>query len=109
MGSNKEFRDTLSNFRGAIQQAGEQSRNPGLQMILERGRTFSLLPQLRWAAAVAVLLGLITVPIYQQAEQRREAERVRQDREDALLLQQVNESLSRPVPRAMAVLMGVGN
>jgi hypothetical protein len=50
---------------------------------------------------VAVTLGAI--PIYRDAQQRA------QDRADVLLMEKVNAALSRPVPRALAPLMGQGN
>jgi hypothetical protein len=106
--ASNEFRETLAEFRGAMQQAGAQTQNPGLETILERGRSSNTALQLRWGLAAALLVTFVIAPVYQY---QREAERVqlehqRQAQEDALLLQQINDSLSRQVPRAMAALMG---
>lgn len=104
---NHEFRDALADFRSSVREAGIEIENPGLQAILERGRTSRTVLQLRWGLAAALLVTLVILPIYQH---QREAERIRQEHlrqelEDALLLQQINDSLSQQVPRAMAVLL----
>jgi len=73
------------------------------------------MPRLRWALAGVVLIILLVVPVYKNS---REQKRAREAMEDALLLEQVNASLSRAVPAPMEPLMkfvsdssveGVGN
>jgi len=73
------------------------------------------MPRLRWAIAGVVLIILLVIPVYKNA---REQKRAREAMEDALLLEQVNASLSREVPAPMEPLMkfvsdssveGVGN
>jgi uncharacterized protein YlxW (UPF0749 family) len=98
-----EFRKGLAEFRAAMHEEGERSRVPSLQEILERRQPAPVL-QFRWAVAAMVALTLGAVPVYRDTQQRqREAD---QERADVLLMDKVNAALSRPVPRALAALMG---
>jgi hypothetical protein len=98
-----DFRETLTRFRDAVREQGEQSRSPGFRAILEHERERRSI-RMRWAVAAVVVLLLGAIPVYKNAQERqREAE---QEKADALLLEQVNAGLSRSVPRAMAPLMG---
>ncbi len=100
-----EFRTGLNEFRQAMHDEGERSAIPSLQRILERGNPTPVL-QFRWAAAAMVAITLAALPIYNDAARRqREAELYKAD---ALLMERVNSALSRPVPRALAPLMGTG-
>ena len=58
--------------------------------------------RLRWALASAVLIILLVIPVYKN---KRDERRARQAMEDALLLEQVNASLTREVPVSMEPLM----
>jgi hypothetical protein len=98
-----DFREALAQFRDAVRQESERNQIPGLHAILERERSAGGL-RLRWAAAAITAVLLVAIPVYQSALQRRRE--TEQARADELLLQQVNASLSRSVPRAMAPLLG---
>lgn len=76
---------------------GARSRVPSLEEIVRRGERVL---HLRWAAAAMVALTLGAIPVY------RDARRQEQERADVLLMEKVNAALSRPVPRALAPLMG---
>jgi hypothetical protein len=96
-----EFRETVSRFRDAVHEEAARSESPSLQAILRRehgSRSF----RLRWAVAAAVLV-LGAIPVYQNEERKREAA---QEESDRVLMEQVNEGLSRSVSPAMAPLMG---
>jgi hypothetical protein len=85
------------------------------------------MPRLRWAVAGVVLIVLLVVPFYKnnrdekrarQAGEAQARQRAASRIEDALLLEQVNASLSRNVPAPMEPLLklvsdssveGVGN
>lgn len=84
---------------------------PGLPAMLARDRVRTGL-RLRWALAGAMLLVLAVLPVWRGASETREREREAaqqqaEDRADELLMQQVNASLSRGVPRAMEPLLGM--
>ena len=89
-------------FRGAID---EWSRSEPLapwrpQPIVRHPR----LHPARWALVTATLVILAGVPIYRNVERRRAAE---QAHADALLWQQVDAGLSRPVPAPMEPLLSL--
>lgn len=86
----------LEEFRSAMHAAGAHSEIPSLQAILRRESVL----QFRWAAAAMVVIGLCSVPIYRDAQQRT------QEQADAMLMEKVNAALSRSVPRALSPLMG---
>jgi hypothetical protein len=91
----------LQEFRAAVHAAGERSEIPNLAMILEHRRPAPVRP-FRWAVAVA-LLALASIPVYRNLQRQREAA---QERADAQLMERVNAALARPVPRALAPLLG---
>lgn len=95
------MKEALQEFRDVMHRAGEASAPPSLQMLL--GQPEPVL-QFRWAAAVLLAIGLGAIPVYRdmQAKQRAEEEQMA----DALLMEQVNSAISRPVPVALSVLMG---
>jgi hypothetical protein len=98
-----DFREAVERFRDAVRKQGEQTGNPGLQIILERDRARRSI-RMQWAVAAVVMLLLGAIPLYKRAQDRqREAA---QEKADAVLLEQVNAGLARSVPRAMAPLMG---
>jgi hypothetical protein len=97
-----EFRDTLGNFRDAMHAEGEGSVSPDLPAILHREHVAKGF-RLRWVvAAVAVMLTLGAIPVYQQEQKQREAA---QDESDRVLMEQVNAGLARSVSPAMEPLM----
>jgi hypothetical protein len=98
-----EFKETVALFRNAMREEGERSTCPGLAAILHQERAVRSF-RLRWAVAAAgLVLTLGAIPVYQRKQKQREAAR---ERADILLLEQVNEGLSRSVSPAMAPLMG---
>jgi len=99
-----EFREELARFSEAMREAGERSASPGLRALLAQERAVKAV-RLRWAtvaAALVLMLGGVSVYEHEQQRQREAA----QARADMLLMERVNEGLARPVPRAMAPLMG---
>ena len=58
----------------------------------------------RWVLVTATLVMLASLPIYRDVERRRAAE---QARADSLLLEQVDASLSRPVPAPLEPLLNL--
>ncbi len=98
-----ELRKTVARFRDAMHAEGERSASPSLQAILHREGAAKGI-RLRWVvAAVAVILTLGAIPVYQQEQKQREAA---QDESDRVLMEQVNAGLSRSVSPAMEPLMG---
>lgn len=96
------FRDALDGFRAVVSEEADRCPGPGLGAMLKQERAVKR-PVLRWAvAAAAFTLALAAIPAYQHQQREREAE---QARADALLMEQVNSGLARPVPRAMAPLL----
>jgi len=67
-------------------------------------RRRSLPAPARWTLVAATLVILAGVPIYRNVERQRAAE---QARADSLLLEQVNASLSRPVPAPLEPLLNL--
>lgn len=96
------FRDAVGEFRHAVHSAGEQYECPGLEGVLEQERIAKRV-RLRWAAAAAVVLVLAAIPPYRHAQEQQRA--AAQAQADAMLLERVNDGLSRSVPRAMAPLL----
>ena len=97
-----DFRDSLDGFRAVVNEDAERYPRPTLRTILEREQAVKR-SGLRWSlAAAAVTLTLAVIPAYQHRQREREAA---QARADALLMEQVNAGLARPVPRAMAPLL----
>ncbi|HEV3197335.1 MAG TPA: hypothetical protein VGZ73_05495 [Bryobacteraceae bacterium] len=57
----------------------------------------------RWVLAAATLVILVTVPLYQNARDRKRA--VEQAQADTILMEQVDRAVSRTVPRTMEPLV----
>ena len=112
-----EFRRTVSTFQDVMKNWSEREVVPKLeanQNALSWHRWF-LLPSLRWALVGATVAVLVIVPIYRQPEPEVGGEaavltQAEQAEEDVLLMQEVTEHLSRPLPmpmvRVMALLPG---
>ena len=81
-------------FRGSVR---EWSETGGTRQLRVRR-------QPRWALIAATLVILAGVPIYRNVELQREADRARAD---ALLMEQVDAGLSRPVPAPMEPLLSL--
>jgi hypothetical protein len=94
-----DFRDSVGKFQTAMRQEGQRGGTPAWQSILRRDHARRGL-RLRFAFASVMLLVVGIVPVWRSVEQKREA----RDRADELLMEQVNASLSRGVPQAMAPL-----
>jgi hypothetical protein len=75
-----------------------------MQTILDRRRPTTF-HALRWAAAAILIVSLGSIPVYRDARERARQE---QERADAQLMEQINDSLSRSVPRAFGALTTVG-
>jgi hypothetical protein len=94
------FRKTLNEFRGELHDRAAQTPGPRLQALLDRQRPAT--PHtFRWVAAAIVVVTLGSIPLYHDARERARQE---QERADAQLLEQINASLSRSVPRAFGAL-----
>lgn len=87
----------LQNFRDAVHAEAEGRPRPTLQVLLAREAAPVL--HWRWAAAATVLVVIAAVPVYREAEQQRQRDA------DTLLMQQVDEALSRSAPRAFTALV----
>lgn len=97
-----DFRAALDGFCESMREEGRRSAPPALKAMLERGRAAKRTRLRRAVAAAAVMLALAAIPVYQREQRDRDAA---QAKADALLMEQVNEGLGRPVPRAMAPLL----
>lgn len=98
------FRKTLNEFRGELHDRAAQTPAPRLQALLNRQQPAT--PHtFRWVAAAIVVVTLGSVPVYRDAQERARQE---QERADAQLLEQINASLSRSVPRAFGALANGG-
>jgi hypothetical protein len=96
------FKETLAGFREAMREEGERSVSPKFEQLLYREKSGGS-RRLRWAAAFAGLtLVVASVPVYRNQQKRRAAA---QEQADTLLLEQVNDSLSRSVSPVMEPLM----
>jgi len=94
------FHKILGEFRHELNSCSGFTPAPSLQTILHRRRPTTF-HALRWAAAAILIVSLGSIPLYRDARERARQE---QDRADAQLLEQVNASLSRSVPRAFGAL-----
>jgi hypothetical protein len=112
----QRLRETFSVFRESVHEwaGSKQGAVPGSIDLRETAASV-MMPRLRWALAGVVLIILLVIPVYKNAREQR---RAREAMEDALLLEQVNASLSRNVPAPMEPLLklvsdssaeGVGN
>jgi hypothetical protein len=95
----------LALFRGSLRQWSERQGG------FEAGRAFTVRPAwdgfrswpTRLAVAAALLLLVVTVPIYRNARHPQPSGKIAQA--DALLLEQVDAEVSRAVPRPMEPLL----
>jgi hypothetical protein len=94
------FRGVLGQFRDAVHEEAAQSAPPVFSW-REQSKTR---PVLRWAVAAVLALAIGAIPFYENARQRQRA--AEQAIADELLMEQVNEGLSRSVPLAMSSLAG---
>ena len=97
-----DFRAALDGFCESMREEGRRSAPPELKAMLERGRETRRTRLQRAIAAAAVMLALVAIPAYQREQRARDAA---QAKADALLMEQVNAGLERPVPRAMSPLL----
>jgi hypothetical protein len=100
----RRVRETLSRFKDSVERWAERSSGSVVPdtAFLEAVKlpVFTRRP-VRWALALAVLILVVTIPIYKNiTDRQREAEV-----QDALLLELVNAQLSRTVPAPMEPLM----
>jgi hypothetical protein len=95
-----KFRGVLGQFRDAVDEEAARSEPPAFSW---RERSKSR-PALRWAVAAVVAIAIGAIPVYENARQRQRA--AEQAIADELLMEQVNEGLSRSVPLAMSSLAG---
>jgi hypothetical protein len=91
--------DAVVWFRGSVSEWSDATsgRDP-----LGRSRPEPRQRPARWILIAATLVILAAVPIYRNVELRRAAQ---QARADALLMEQVDAGLSRPVPAPMEPLL----
>jgi hypothetical protein len=95
-----KFRGVLGQFRDAVHEEAAQSEPPVFSW-RERSRP---MPVWRWAVAAIVTIAIGAIPFYENARQRQRASE--QAIADEILMEQVNEGLSRSVPLAMSPLAG---
>ena len=101
----EHLNETFSVFRESVHQwSGKNERAIPQSIDFHQNAAGSGRFRLRWALASAVLIILLVIPVL---ENKREEKRARQAMEDALLLEQVNASLSREVPASMEPLMNL--
>jgi hypothetical protein len=99
------FRKTLGEFRDELESQTVRAGTPALQSILDRERPRRNLA-LRWAFAATLAITLGSIPVYRDAQERaRQRER---ESADTRLMQQIDASLSRSVPRAFGALVTGG-
>ena len=94
--------DAVAFFRGAMHEWG--SREPLARWQPEPAPRRSRIQPARWALLAATLMILAAVPLYRNVERQRAADRARAD---ALLMEQVDAGLSRPVPAPMEPLLNL--
>jgi hypothetical protein len=101
----EHLKETFSVFRESVHEwAGKnQGAIPKSIDFLENAAGIGY-PRLRWALASLVFIVLLVIPVYRN---KSEEKRARQAMEDALLLEQINASLSRDVPASMEPLMNL--
>jgi hypothetical protein len=92
-----ELRETLSLFRDSVNEWAEQEHQT---RIPEKWSLQAVPHQLvtrpfRWALITALLLVIAAVPVYREVQARQQAVK---EREDAILMEKVNEQVSRMVP-----------
>ena len=101
----EHLKETFSVFRESVHQWSWKSEGAIPQSIDFHQNPAGIgLLRLRWALASVVLIILLVIPVYKN---KREEKLARQAMEDALLLEQVNTSLSRDVPAPMEPLMNL--
>jgi hypothetical protein len=101
----EHLNETFLVFRESVHQwSGKNERAIPKSIDFHQNAAGFRLLRLRWALASAVLIILFVIPVLKN---KREEQRARQAMEDALLLEQVNASLSRDVPASMEPLMNL--
>jgi hypothetical protein len=90
----------MATLRGSLRSVGEQSLPPAVDWARASRRPWLGLP-VQWLVAAAALLLLTVVSLYHSHEQRRKAELARAD---AILLEQVDAGISRPIAEPMEPL-----
>ena len=99
----EHLQETFSVFRESVHQwSGKNEGAIPKSIDFHQNSAGIGLLRLRWALASAVLIILLVIPVYKN---KRDEKRARQAMEDALLLEQVNASLTREVPVSMEPLM----
>ena len=99
----ERLNETFSVFRESVHQwSGKNGGAVPKSIDFHQNAAGIGLLRLRWALASVVLIILLVIPVYKN---KREEKRARQAMEDALLLEQVNASLTREVPVSMEPLM----
>jgi hypothetical protein len=98
------FRETLSCFRGSVTQWADRQRGSSLpDIVFLENRSFAVrVRRLRWVLATATMVLVLALPLYKYKSDR---ERDAQAAQDSLLLEQVNQHISRTVPAPMEPLM----
>jgi len=97
------FEKTLWQFRGSVREWSSEQFNPATQIQIASGPKFSLFRPAWWAAAtlaVALLVGVSLNHSWRKSEPIPQSSTA-----DAVLLEQVDEQISRTVPAPMAPLM----
>jgi hypothetical protein len=101
----EHLKETFSVFRESVHQwSGKNERAIPKSIDFQQNAAGFGFLRLRWALASVVLIILFVIPVLKN---KREEQRTRQAMEDALLLEQVNASLSREVPASMEPLMNL--
>jgi hypothetical protein len=98
--------NAVANFRGSFREwsCAMSNRDPLVRWHPQLAQRHSGVPPARWLLIAATLVVLVGVPIYRNAERQRAAA---QARADALLMEQVDAVLSRPVPAPMEPLLSL--
>ena len=97
-------RETLSSFGQAVKRCAEHHRGaevPSGVFVQARQRSVTN-RRLRWAMGTAAVIGVAAIPVFKGIAYRQ---REVQSREDSLLLEQVNQHVSRVVPESMEPFM----
>ncbi|HTP86916.1 MAG TPA: hypothetical protein VMJ34_08210 [Bryobacteraceae bacterium] len=94
-GALSEFRDSVRGW------SAEQGSYPRPAWLTERPRVSHWL---RWALVAAAMLALVAIPVYRS---RLQPQRAETDIDDAVLMEQIDDGISRSVPATMEPLTGL--
>ncbi len=94
-GAFTEFRDSLRGW------SADQGSHPKAVWLAERPQQVHWL---RWALVAVAMLGLVAIPFYRS---RVQPPRTETDIDDAVLMEQIDTGISRPVPATMEPLTGL--